>query len=71
MFIVPQVFAMMVDLEEEEDWALQDEVENEDEERYDGWMTCYFTSFSTVFQSCQDNGMLIMKGCVQWNTIYR
>ena len=25
---------MMVDLEEEEDWALQDEVENEDEERY-------------------------------------
>lgn len=26
----------MVDLEEEEDWALQDEVENEDEER---WVT--------------------------------
>ena len=30
---VTQVFAMMVDLEEEEDWSLQDEVENEDEER--------------------------------------
>ena len=31
---VPQVFAMMVDVEEEEDWSLQDEVESEDEERY-------------------------------------
>ena len=25
---------MMVDVEEEEDWSLQDEVESEDEERY-------------------------------------
>ena len=31
--LVPQVFAMMVDLEEEEDWSTQDEVESEDEER--------------------------------------
>ena len=30
-----------------------------------GWMTCDFMSFSTVFQSYQDNGQLIMKGCVQ------
>ena len=35
----------------------------------DGWMTCDFTSFSTVFQSYQDDGRLIMKGCVQWNSI--
>ena len=31
----------------------------------DGWMTCDFTSFSTVFQSYQDDGRLIMKDCVQ------
>ena len=31
---VPQVLAMMVDLEEEEDWAVQDEIDNEDEDRY-------------------------------------
>ena len=31
----------------------------------DGWMTCDFTSFSTVFQSYQDDGRLITKGCVQ------
>ena len=30
-------------------------------------MTCDFTSFSTAFQLYQDNEMLIMKGCVQWN----
>ena len=29
--------------------------------RLDGWMTCDFTSFSTVFQSYQDDGRLIMK----------
>ena len=30
-------------------------------------MTCDFTSFSTVFQSYQDNGRVIMKGwpCLQ------
>ena len=33
----------------------------------DGWMTCEFTSFSTVFQSYQDGVRVIMNGCVQWN----
>ena len=33
-------------------------------------MQSIFTSFSTVFQSYQDNGRLIMKGCAQWNSIY-
>ena len=28
----------------------------------DGWMICDFTSFSTVFQSYQDDGRMIMKG---------
>ena len=37
----------------------------------DGWITCYFTSFSTVFQSYQDDGWVIMEGCVQWNLVYR
>ena len=36
----------------------------------DGWMDCNFTSFSTVFQSYQDNEKLIMKGCVQRNPFY-
>ena len=36
----------------------------------DGWMTCNFTSFSTVFQSYQDDGRLIMKGSMQWSSIY-
>ena len=35
----------------------------------DGWLTCDFASFSTVFQSYQDDERLIMKGCVQWNPI--
>ena len=30
-------------------------------------MTCNFMSFSTAFQSYQDDGQMIMKGCVQWN----
>ena len=30
----------------------------------DGWITCDFTSFSTVFVSYQDDEKLIMKGCV-------
>ena len=38
--------------------------------KMDGWMTCEFTSFSTVFQSYQDDGRMIMKGCVQWNLLY-
>ena len=29
-----------------------------------GWMTCNFMSFSTVFQSYQDDGQMIMKGCI-------
>ena len=33
----------------------------------DGWMTCDFTSFSTVFHSYQDDGQMIMIGSVQWN----
>ena len=37
---------------------------------FDGWMTCDFTSFPTVYQSYQDNGQMIMKGCVQWNRVY-
>ena len=36
----------------------------------DGWVTCGFTSFSTVFQSYQDDGKLIMKDCVQWNSVF-
>ena len=38
---------------------------------YKVWMvgqkTCDFKAFSTVFQSYQDNGQMIMKDCVQWN----
>ena len=36
----------------------------------DGWVTCDFTPFSTVFQSYQDYGRMIMKDCVQWNPVY-
>ena len=36
----------------------------------DGWMNCDFTSFLTVFQSYQDDVRMIMKGCVQWNSVY-
>ena len=36
----------------------------------EGRMTCDFTSYSTVFQSYQDDEMLIMKGCVQWSSVY-
>ena len=31
------------------------------------WMVCSYTSLSTVVQSCQGDGRVIMKGCVQWN----
>ena len=37
---------------------------------WDGRMTCDFMSFSKVFQSYQDDGRMIMKGCVQWNPVY-
>ena len=33
----------------------------------DGWMICEITPFLTVFQSYQDDGRMIMKGCAQWN----
>ena len=36
----------------------------------DGLMTSNFTSFSIVFQLYQGDGRLIMKGCVQWNSVY-
>ena len=36
----------------------------------DGWMTCCFTSFSTVFQPHQNNVWEILKSCVQWNLVY-
>ena len=36
----------------------------------DGWMTCDLTSFLTVFQSYQGDVWMIMKGCVQWNSVY-
>ena len=36
----------------------------------DEWMdNAIFTSFSTVFQSYQDDVRLMMKGCVKWNSI--
>ena len=35
-----------------------------------GWMTCDFTSFSTVFQSYLADERFIMKGCVQLNPVY-
>ena len=30
-------------------------------------MVCDFTSFSIVFHSCQDDGRMIMNGCVQFH----
>ena len=36
----------------------------------DGWMTWNFTSFSTVFQTYQDDERVILKSCGQWNPIY-
>ena len=37
----------------------------------DGWMDdMRFYVLSTVFQSYQDDGQMIMKGCVQWNPVY-
>ena len=35
-----------------------------------GWMTCDFKPFLTVFQSYQDDGWVIMKDCVQHNSVY-
>ena len=36
----------------------------------DGWMTCDFTSFLTVFGSYLDDVRVKMKGCVHWNSVY-
>ena len=36
----------------------------------DEWIICNFMSFSTVFQSYQDDGQMRMKGCEQWNPVY-
>ena len=36
----------------------------------DGWMTCDFMSFLTVFQSYQDDVWMIMKDCVQRKSVY-
>ena len=36
----------------------------------DGWMTCDFMSFSTVFQLYEDDGRVIQTGSVQWNPVY-
>ena len=40
-----------------------------DKPSIDRWMTCNFTSFSIVFQAYQDDGWVIMKGCVRWRLI--
>ena len=34
-------------------------------------MTCDFITFSTVFQSYQDDRWVIMKGCAQWKPCLR
>ena len=39
----------------------------------DGWMTCDFTSFSTVFQSFWDDGRMIIPGLLdmsEWYVFY-
>ena len=35
-----------------------------------GWITCHFTFFQTVFRSYQDDEGMMMKGCVKWNSVY-
>ena len=35
-----------------------------------GWIIYQFTSLSTVFQSCQDDGRVMVKGFVQWDLVY-
>ena len=35
-----------------------------------GVMACVYKSFSTVFQSYQYYGWVIMAGCLQWNPVY-
>ena len=38
--------------------------------KYEGSITCDFTSLLTVFHFYQDSEGLIMKGYVQWNPVY-
>lgn len=33
LIIVPQILAMMIDLDDDPEWSIQDEIEDEDEER--------------------------------------
>ena len=40
--------------------------EKKDSGVMDGKDDLYFTSFSTVFQSCLDDGQMKMKGCVHY-----
>ena len=40
------------------------------EQKMDGQITSNFSSFSTVFQSYQDDGKVTMKDCMQWNPVY-
>ena len=35
-----------------------------------GWISCGFTSLSTVFQSYKDDGRVSMKGTLQWSAVY-
>ena len=53
---------------------IKESLTNEAQRRFDGWMDgcifCDFISFSTVFQSYQDDARMIMKGSEQWNTVY-
>ena len=39
-------------------------------ESIQGWITCHFTFFQTVFRSYQDDEGMMMKGCVKLNTVY-
>ena len=43
------------------DFRLYPSMQIETSERMDGWMTCDFTSFSTVFELYQDDERLIME----------
>ena len=36
----------------------------------DGWIVCDFMSFSTVFQSNQEDGQVIYERLFQWNSVY-
>ena len=44
--------------------------EKNNQKKYRSMYDLRFTSFSTVFQSYQDDERLVMKGCVQWNRVY-